>query len=135
MKLEGALFALVAIFLIPVTIVYWYASKDPTGTTALILTFGLCFLLGYYLIFTGIRLSRDGQMRPEDNPEGEIIDGAGDLGFFSPHSWWPLAMAAAAATAVLGIIFGWWLLFVAIPFATYAIFGFVFEYYRGEHAH
>ncbi|HKE52030.1 MAG TPA: cytochrome c oxidase subunit 4, partial [Actinomycetes bacterium] len=40
MKVEGWLFTVIAVFLIPVTVVYWYASEDPTGTTALILTFG-----------------------------------------------------------------------------------------------
>ena len=72
-------------------IVYWYFSHDPTGTTALALAVGLAFLTGFYLLFTGRRLP----LRPEDNPQGEIDEGTGELGFFSPHSWWPLFMGLA----------------------------------------
>lgn len=131
MKVGGYLFALIAVFMIPVTAVYWYFSEDPTGTTALVLTFGLCFLIAFYLLYTVRRI----EPGPEDNLDAEIEDGAGDLGFFSPHSWWPLAVAASAALAALGIVFGWWLAFVAIPFVAYAVMGFVFEYYRGHHEH
>lgn len=131
MKVEGYLFAGIAVFFVPVTAVYWYYSEDPTGTTALVLTFGLSFLISFYLLFTARRI----EPRPEDDPSAEIVDGAGDLGFFAPYSWWPLAAAGAAAFATLGLIFGWWLLFVSVPFVAYAVTGFVFEYYRGYHEH
>ncbi len=131
MKVEGWLFSLIAVFLIPVTALYWYWSKDPTGTTVLILTFGLCFLIGFYLLKTAGRIDP----RPEDDPEAHIADAAGDLGFFSPYSWWPLVVAASCAMAFLGIVFGWWLFVLSIPFAAFAVMGFVFEYYRGEHQH
>ena len=32
MKIEGYVFAFIAAFLVPVTIVYWVLSQDPTGT-------------------------------------------------------------------------------------------------------
>ena len=131
MKVEGWLFGAIAVFLIPVTVIYWYWSNDPTGTTALVLTFGLCFLIGYYLLFTARRI----EPRPEDKPDATIEEAAGDLGFFSPYSWWPLAVAAACAVMFLGIVFGWWLFILAVPFVALAVIGFVFEYYRGEHEH
>jgi len=130
-KLEGNIFAGVALFLIPVTAAYWYLSKDPTGTTALILTFGLCFLVAFYFLFTAKRIDE----RPEDDPHADIADGAGELGFFPPHSVWPLVLGAACALATLGIIFSWWLTVFSLPFVAVAVFGFMFEYYRGEHAH
>jgi cytochrome c oxidase subunit IV len=130
-KLEGNIFAAIAIFLVPVTIVYWYFSKDPTGTTALILTFGLSFMLAYYFLFTARRIDA----RPEDDVHAEIADSAGELGFFSPHSWWPLALAASCAMLTLGLIFGFWLAALALPFVGASVFGFLFEYYRGDHAH
>ena len=34
--------------------------------------------------------------RPEDRKDGEIADGAGELGFFPPYSWWPLWCALDA---------------------------------------
>ena len=94
MKFEGGLFVGCAIFFGVVNIIYWYFSKDPTGTTALALSVALAFLTGFYLLFTGRRLP----LRPEDTPDGEIEEGTGELGFFSPHSWWPLYVGLAAAT-------------------------------------
>ena len=52
MKFEGFLFIGCAVFFGAVDIVYWYFSKDPTGTTALALSVGLAFLTGFYLLFT-----------------------------------------------------------------------------------
>jgi uncharacterized membrane protein len=131
MKFEGFLFIGCAVFFGAVDIIYWYFSKDPTGTTALALSVGLAFLSGFYLLFTGRRLPP----RPEDNPEGEIAEGAGELGFFSPHSWWPLYVGLAAATAALGVAVGWWLFLIGILFTFLTVIGFVFEYYRGIYAH
>ncbi len=53
MKVEGYLFIGCATFFGVVDIVYWYFSKDPTGTTALALAVGLAFLTGFYVLFTG----------------------------------------------------------------------------------
>jgi len=131
MKFEGFLFIGCAIFFGAADIVYWYFSKDPTGTTALALSVGLAFLTGFYLLFTGRRLPP----RPEDDPEGEIAEGAGELGFFSPHSWWPLYVGLAAGLAALGVAIGWWLFLIGLLFTFLTVIGFVFEYYRGIYAH
>ena len=113
-------------------LVYWYFSHDPTGTTALALAVCLAFLSGFYLLFTGRRLPT---IRPEDNPEGEIDEGVGELGFFSPHSWWPLFVGIAAAVAALGMAIGWWLFLIGALATLLSMIGFVFEYYRGHYAH
>jgi hypothetical protein len=49
-------------------------------------------MVGYYVWFTDRRI---GVTLPEDNLQGEIADSAGELGFYSPHSWWPLPLAAS----------------------------------------
>jgi len=110
MRVEGWLFLGCGIFFGGTDVVYWYVSKEPTGTVAL--AFAVCFavLVGFYVLFTGRRLPR----RPEDDNNAEIAEGTGEIGFFSPHSWWPLFMGLAAATAAIG---------------------FVFEYYRGYFQH
>lgn len=131
MKVEGFLFIGVAAFFTAADIVYWYFSHDPTGTTALALAVGLSFLVGFYLLFTGRRLPQ----RPEDDPGGEISEGTGELGFFSPHSWWPLFVGLAAATAALGFAIGWWLFLIGLLSVLLAVIGFVYEYYRGMYAH
>jgi hypothetical protein len=131
MKFEGSLFVGCAIFFGAADIVYWYFSKDPTGTTALALSVGLAFLTGFYLLFTGRRLPE----RPEDNPAGEIEEGTGELGFFSPHSWWPLYVGMACALAAFGVAVGWWLFLIGLLAIFLTTIGFVFEYYRGIYAH
>jgi hypothetical protein len=131
MKVEGWLFVGCAAFFAVMDVIYWHYSKDPTGTTALALSVGLAFLTGFYLLFTGRRLP----LRPEDNPAGEIAEGTGELGFFSPHSWWPLITGMSAAVAALGVAIGWWLFLIGMLFVLLSAIGFVFEYYRGQYAH
>jgi Cytochrome c oxidase subunit IV len=131
MKVEGFLFIGCAVFFGVVDIVYWYFSKDPTGTTALFFSVCLAFLTGFYLLFTGRRLPP----RAEDVPDAEISDGTGELGFFSPHSWWPLITGLSAAVAAIGVAIGWWLFLIGMLFVFLSAIGFVFEYYRGQYAH
>jgi Cytochrome c oxidase subunit IV len=131
MKVEGWLFIGSGIFLLVTDIVYWYLSYDPTGTTALALAVGLCLLAGFYVMFTGRRLP----LRPEDNTQAEVADGTGEIGFFSPHSWWPLFVGAAAAFTALGFAIGWWMVLIGFLALLLTSIGFVFEYYRGRFAH
>jgi len=125
MRVEGYLFVFIAVFLGAVDVVYWFASHDPTGTTALALGTGLGALVGSYLLFTGTRM----EPRPEDLDDADISDGAGELGFFSPYSWAPLWCALAAAVCFLGLVFGWWLFLIGACFAVPAISSMLFEYY------
>lgn len=129
MKVEGRVFAVVAVFLGGTSLVYWYMSKDPTGSVALAFSFGLAFLIGYYLLFTARRIPP----RPEDIGEADIADGAGDVGFFSPHSWWPLAMGGGAALVALGFVFGVWLIIIGAAMLLSALSGLLFEYYVGHY--
>ena len=131
MKFEGGLFIGCAIFFGVVDVIYWFLSKEVTGTTALALAVALAFLTGFYLLFTGRRLP----LRPEDTPDGEIEEGTGELGFFSPHSWWPLYVGLAAALAAFGVAIGWWLFLIGLLALFITVIGFVFEYYRGVWAH
>lgn len=129
MKIEGLLFAGVAVFFAGIDIVYWYTSHDPTGTTALALAVALGFLVGFYLFITGRRTG----MRPEDRPNADISEAAGEFGFFSPHSWWPLFTAGAIAIVAMGVVFAWWLAIVGLMCVVITALGFVLEYYRGVH--
>ena len=131
MRVEGWIFLGCGVFLTGADVVYWYTSYDPTGTTALALAVGLCLLTGFYIMFTGRRLP----LRPEDDTEAEVSDGTGEIGFFSPHSWWPLFLAFAAAVAAAGLAIGWWLFLIGMLFTVFASIGFVFEYYRGHFSH
>ena len=70
---------------------YWFLTEDPTGTSALVMT---ALLFGMVTLYLGFHASRM-DPRPEDRKDGEIADGAGELGFFPPYSWWPLWCALA----------------------------------------
>ena len=90
-------------------------------------------MIGFYLWFTDKRL---GNLLPEDNVTGEISDSAGELGFYSPHSWWPLPLAFCMVLAGLGLLIGWWLTLIAVGGLLISILGFVLEYEKpSKNAH
>jgi len=131
MKVESLLFGVCAVFVFAVTPAYWLIAGDPTGTTALAMTFLLLALITFYLGFHARRM----EPRPEDRKEAEVADGAGELGFFPPYSWWPLWCALCLATMTAGVAVGWWLFVIGAVLGAIALTGLIFEYYRGEHAH
>jgi hypothetical protein len=96
------------------------------------MTFLLTTLVTFYLGFHASKMDP----RPEDRADGEIADGAGELGFFPPHSWWPLWAAATLALSVYGIAMAtWWLFIIGVGLGVLALCGWIYEYYVGEHAH
>ena len=131
MKAEAWIFGINAAFFALVAPTYWFLSEDPTGTAALVMTTLLATLVTFYLGFHANKMDP----RPEDLNEAEVVDGAGELGFFPPYSWWPLWCALALFLIVLGVVFGWWLSFIGVGAGSVALIGWVFEFYRGEHAH
>jgi cytochrome c oxidase subunit IV len=132
MKVESWLFIAGTAFFALMSVIYAiFSHGEPIGTVAIAFTAGLAFLTGFYLYATGRRIGP----RPEDRKDAEIEEGAGELGFFSPKSWWPLCLAGSAALLALGLVFGWWLVFIAAFAVAYSVIGMTFEYYRGEHVH
>ena len=131
MRVEAWTFGLVAAFFAVTTVVYGWLTTEPAGTTALALTAGLMGLMTFYLYHT----SRHMEPRPEDRSDADIEEGAGEFGFFSPHSWWPLFCGLAVTVCALGVVFGWWLFIIGVGWGAIALSGLIFEYYRGEHAH
>ena len=127
MRVEGLIFALLSVFLVIVGGVYWIVSRDPTGFTCIILAGGLALILGYYLLFTARRM----ELRPEDREDAEIAEGAGEIGFFAPHSWWPMFLAGSAALTAVGIVFGPFLIIIGVFLLLIALSGLLFEYYVG----
>ncbi|WP_016906921.1 cytochrome c oxidase subunit 4 [Streptomyces xiaopingdaonensis] len=127
MKIQGTLFLWLSLFLLAVAATYGLWSKEPVGTTALFLSFGLALMIGFYLVFTARRVDAGAQ----DNKEADVADDAGELGFFSPQSWQPLSLGLGGAFAFLGVAIGWWLVFVSAPLLLIGLFGWVFEYYHG----
>ncbi|MCW2782236.1 MAG: cytochrome c oxidase subunit 4 [Marmoricola sp.] len=131
MKGETWIFGICTAFFVLVSPAYWFITGDPTGTSALVMTTLLTALVTFYLGFHATHM----EPRPEDRKDGEIADGAGELGFFPPYSWWPLWCGLALAVIVFGVVMGWFLVVIGVGFGAVALCGWIFEYYRGEHAH
>ena len=131
MKIEGLLFALGSAFYLVIAGIYWYFSRDVIGTTALALTGALAFLVAFYVLYTSKRV----YPRPEDRLNGDIEEADPEYGFFSPHSWWPLAIGLSAAIIGVGLIFAVWIIVFGVFLLFMSLFGWMFEYYRGEFAH
>jgi hypothetical protein len=129
MRVTGRLFGLLAVFFALVGVVYWFLSEEPAGAAALIFTGALGFLVAFYLLFTAKRI----EPVPEDDQEGEISEGAGVQGFYSPHSWWPLVVGAGAMIIGLALCFlMWWLIVLGVVVTLVGVSGILFEYYAGE---
>lgn len=135
MKDEVRIFDLVMVFSFVITIVYavWTGvgtrdGVEPIGTIALLLTGGLALVAGSYIRFASRRLDP----RPEDREEADIEEGAGELGFFSPGSYWPVALAGAVAFAGVALAYFYvWMLVGAFVLLVLAVGGLLFEYHTG----
>jgi hypothetical protein len=126
MKVEARLFEIVTAFCFLVGIVYTVLTGEPVGVAGLFLTGGLCLIVGTYFRFVARRL----ETRPEDNPEAEVSDGAGDVGFFSPGSYWPIALAGSAALLAISLAFFLvWAIAISVVILLLAVGGLVFEYH------
>jgi Cytochrome c oxidase subunit IV len=136
MKIETRVFLGVAAFLFACAIVYaWWTESElgaveVAGTTALVLSGGLAAIVGSYFWFVSRRI----ELRPEDRADADIAEGAGELGFFSPGSYWPFALGLSAALGGLALAF-WELWFIVIAGAAimFSVGGLLFEYYTSGH--
>jgi 4-hydroxybenzoate polyprenyltransferase len=130
MKIEGWTFILGFLFYSVVGGAYWWFSRDEVGTTLLILTGALAFLVAFYTLYTAKRV----YPRPEDRQDGEIDEADPEYGFFSPQSWWPLVVGLGASGIILGLVFAVWFVVLSVAILMLGIIGWLFEYYRGEFA-
>jgi hypothetical protein len=133
-KTEWRIFGSVALFLVLATVGYawwtWYdlGAIEWIGSIALLLSFLLTAMIGGYFWVVSRRI----ELRPEDRFDAEIADGAGEIGFFSPGSYYPFGIAAAAAVAALGLVFWmWWLIIAGVVGVVSATAGMLFEYHTG----
>ena len=124
MKAMWKLFLGLAVFYAIVAVIYWEVGGEAIGITGITLSSGLASIIGFYVWFNDKRMG----LIPSDNLEGEIADAAGELGFYSPHSWWPLPVALSACTMGLGLLLGWWLTIIGVGALLISILGFTLEY-------
>lgn len=131
MKAERWIFTLIAVFFLVVAPLYWFVSGEIIGTVALLLTLAFCGMLAVFLTIQ----SRKIDPRPEDRKDAEIIEGAGELGFFPGRSIWPFWTALTVTLMALGPVFGWWLTLLGAGVGVWALSGWVYQYYRDDYQH
>ncbi len=145
MRTEYKIFAGVAVFLFGAAAVYGFYTSysgnasgtegdgfqggiEWVGVIALILSGLLCVMCAGFFWFVARRID----LRPEDREDGEIAEGAGEVGFFSPGSYWPFGIALSASIAGLGLVFWmWWLLAFGLILVIFSSCALLFEYYSG----
>lgn len=137
MKTEAKLFLFLVVFFLVLSPVYAFmtwrldGAVEPIGTTVLILTTLFSAMIWGLLFLTG----RSTGPRPEDRAEGEIIEGAGALGFFPPTSIVPFWSVLVISIIILGPVFGWWLTILGVGLGIWAVCGWAYEFYVGDYKH
>lgn len=136
MKTEFKIYLPLGIFFVIVTVAYGFFGQvdghiEWAGLAALALTSGMTFWIMIYLYL----LARKFDPRPEDRSDGEVVEGAGDIGFFPPRSIWPFFAALTSGLVFLGPVFGWWLTFLGFGLGALCLAGWVYQYYRGDYQH
>jgi hypothetical protein len=134
MRVEARLFLGLAVFCWAAAVLYrFWSARDQghvevAGLAALILSGGLLGITGSFFWFVSRRIDP----RPEDRGDAEIAEAAGELGFFSPGSYWPIAIAGAATVTATGFaFFQMWLAIVGVLGILITVGGLLFEYYVG----
>jgi hypothetical protein len=137
MKHEARIFLWIALFCFVIAGVYasWthhdFGEVEWAGLAGLVLSGGLLGLGGSFFWFVSRRIDA----RPEDRNDAEIAEGAGELGFFSPGSYWPVGIALAATVTGLGMaLVQFWLVGLGVVLILTAAGGLLFEYYVGDRA-
>jgi hypothetical protein len=132
MRVETWVFGSGTFFFVPLAFVYGLLSGwEAVGFIALLLTGGLSAIIGLYLWLVSLRVDE----RPEDDPYGEVAQGAGELGFFNPRSIWPILVAAGGAAMFAGMAVGVWLFLIGLGLIAFTSLGLLFEHYRGDFEH
>lgn len=141
LRVEAGVFYATASFFTAAAVIYGFwtdatsviGGPEMGGLVALLLTGLMLAMIGTFLWFGSRRLE---QARPEDDPDAEVSDGAGEVGFFPAVSYWPLALAAAAMFIALAIAF-WlvWMIVIGAGLLFLALTGWLFEYQRAHAAH
>lgn len=103
MKTFVSLFVSSLVFSAAIATVYWFTAYDPTGTFFLgIMAASFAFVVAYILI-----AEREANFA-SDRPNAEHADAAGEyLGLFQVESAWPIVLAAAVVSLLVGMLLPW----------------------------
>ncbi|MER5217316.1 cytochrome c oxidase subunit 4 [Streptomyces sp. NPDC002838] len=124
MRTEARLFTGVAAFFAVTAAGYGWRSREPAGTAVLTLAFLMAALVAFFL---HVQYRRRGK-RAQDRKDAEVVDTAGPLDFFSPHSPWPITTALGSVLLAVGVVYGLWLALLGLGVLGHGVFGMVFQY-------
>ena len=143
MKVEAKLFEFLTAFFFLAGVIYTVVTYvwgtgygtggvEWVGAVAILFSGGLTLIVGTYFRFIANRVDT----RPEDYEDAEVSDGAGELGFFSPHSWWPIVLSFSVAVVGIAVALQlYWLWIFGGFLIVGAAWGLVFEYHKGPEKH
>ncbi|WP_327299147.1 MULTISPECIES: cytochrome c oxidase subunit 4 [unclassified Streptomyces] len=123
MKGEAWMFSGVSVFFGVTVALYWWFSREPAGTAALLISFLMSGLIAGFLWRQYERRGR----RPEDRPQALVQEAGGRRAFFPARSYFPVISAAGAALTACGAVQGLWLSIIGVGVLAPGIFGFVFQ--------
>jgi len=133
-KVEARFLLFLAAFGGVVAFIFWatglgdiYRTITGGGTIMLVAVGLLGLLPGGYYWWWGKRMTP----RAEDDPRGELIDGAGVVATFPSSSIWPFVLGAGAFSVGLALVFGFWSAIVGFFLAISAVVGIIRESRHG----
>lgn len=138
MRATAKIFWILAVFFLIVSIAYAFVTGryepmgiETVGFPALLALTGLSVMIAMALSLT----IKKNDLGASDELDGEVSDGAGVQGSFSPYSWAPLWASVGGALCFLGVAAGWWIFAFGVIFSIYGILTWVMEFSVGQHAH
>lgn len=127
MKSESYFLIFLGSFGAVAALLYWFMSKEVSGSVMLTATCPLALLPGSYFLWWSRRMTP----RAEDNPDANQSDGAGEVAAFPGSSIWPFVIGVSALLVGLSMIFGVWSLIVGLVTFVFAVFGVISESRHG----
>ena len=111
-RLAGIILAAVGTFVFGLGLIYWLTSYESAGTVLLVAALGFAVIPGAFLWRHAVGSGSSSPEQAAPEPVGE----------FPEASVWPFVLAAGAAIAGVGLVFGPW---TALPGAILIGVGFV----------
>jgi hypothetical protein len=105
MKVDGLFLAGIGVFFGIIGIIYWFTSYDDGGFMMLIGSALLGIFPGSYYLWWSYRM----KLRPDDDPDADVAEGAGTIDSFPGPTIWPFVLGMGAMFITLTFIFGLWL--------------------------
>jgi hypothetical protein len=85
-------------------LVYWFWGYEDGGFLMLIGTALLGIFPGSYYLWWSHHM----KLQPDDDPDADVAEGAGDIGSFPASSIWPFFLGMGALFATLTFVLGLW---------------------------